>query len=80
MLVMSEAELLGLLFFFSFFSSIVTTREEEAQQQMKEVTAPREKLNVWKMELQLAEQCVDEVERTVAGMLMKDHKYIHRNI
>lgn len=46
-----------------FFFSMVTTRKEEAQRQMKEVTAPREKLNVWKMELQLAEQCMDEVER-----------------
>lgn len=70
MLLVQAAELAALV-------SRVTTSEKEAQGQKKVVTALREELDIAKTELQLTKNKLDEMERTIAGILITDQTNIH---
>lgn len=52
--------------------SRVTASEKEVQEQKKEVTALSKDLDISKAEVQLARSKLDEIERTIAGILIRD--------
>lgn len=70
MLLAQAAELAALV-------SRVTTSEKEAQEQRKEVTALKKELDISQTQLQLTKNKLDEIERTIAGILTRN-TYLHR--
>lgn len=78
-------KLLALIFVFqatelAALVSRVTSSKKEVQKQRKEVTSHREELDVSQTELQFTKNKLDEIQKTIAGIVIRDQKYIHTYI